>query len=142
MTGSGNENSTPVSPQLIFLKSTRVLFILSISGRKYVQIFSAVVRSVLKKQVVKFWSCLRAIFFQENGTSCGSVHTTVKRSCLVVPTYHKKKFGKRRTSEGEIPKLLQQHLVAKPMHIMNSRRSHEQLFHTRLMLAEKVLSWS
>ena len=55
-------------------------------------------------------------FFQENGTSYRCVHMTVKRSCLVVPTYHKKKFGKSRISAGEIPKLLRQDLVANPIY--------------------------
>ena len=86
---------------------------ISISGRNYVQIFSAVVRSVLKKQVFKFWPwrpCLR-IFFKR--TLC---YTVPCRSCLVVPTYHKKKFGKSRISAGEIPKLLRQDSVANPIH--------------------------
>ena len=57
----------------------------------------------------------RTFFFQENRTSCRSVLMTVKRSCLVLPTNHKKKCGKSRISAGEIPKLFRHDLVANPI---------------------------
>ena len=80
-----------------FSKIHKNTFILSISGRNYFQILNAVVRSVLKKQVFKFWPwrlCLRAILFQEKGTSFRSMSTRGKRSCLVVLKYYKKSLEK------------------------------------------------
>ena len=75
--------------------------------RNIAQVFTWKSESVRVKRVCKFWPwrpCLRAILFQENGTSYRPVHTRMKRYCLVVLKYHKKKFGKSRICAGEIPK--------------------------------------
>ena len=80
-------------------------------SRNITQVFTWKSEPVRVKRGCKFWPwrpCLRAIFLQEKGTSYRSAHMTVKRSSLVVPTYHNEKFGKSRISEGEIPKLLRQ----------------------------------
>ena len=82
------------------------------------QVFTWKSESVRVKRGCKFWPwrpCLRAIFFQEKGTSYRPVPTKAKRSCLVVLKYYKKKSGKSRISAGEIPKLLRQDLVANPI---------------------------
>ena len=82
------------------------------------QVFTWKSESVRVKRGCKFWPwrpCLRAILFQENGTSYRPVHMRMKRYCLVVLKYHKKKFGKSRISAGEIAKLLRQ--LANPIYL-------------------------
>ena len=84
---------------------------------------------------------MRAIFFQENDTSYRSVHTTVKRSCLVVPTYHNKKFGKSRVSEGEILKLLRQDLQGAIFTKENRKITNDTPFESeRIIAVEDIFS--
>ena len=88
--------------------------------RNITEVFSRKSESVRVKRGCKFWPwrpCLRAIFFQEKGTSYRPMPLRAKRSCLVVLKYYKKKSGKVALAREKFPnfcdktKLLSQYII-------------------------------
>ena len=111
LTGSRKTTCDPTTQQCYFFQKSPKSVLNSVWYREISLRFSFEKWIRSRKtglQILAMAAMFARDFVSRERSSCRPVHMRMKRYCLVVLKYHKKKFRKSRISAGEIPKRLRQ----------------------------------